>query len=99
MLVVEDCANLQEGGQAKFGWGNGTMGIEGTHVDDESGLVQAFAFDKGFGIWEAGMQGNKASGKKGVQHGLDKGAVGSFLSRGASIGKEEATRGSGLPNS
>ena len=45
------------------------------------------------------MQGNKASGKKGVQHGLDKGAVGSFLSRGASIGKEEATRGSGMPNS
>ena len=57
-----------------------------------------FLLDKDLCIGESWVQGNKTGGKEGIEHGLNKGAVGGFLWRGASVSQEESAGCAQGPN-
>ena len=71
MMCGEKGANFNKCRQAKLGRWDRAMGVEGLHVDDEGRFCGAFGFNKRFSVREAGVEGNQASFKEGVKHGLD----------------------------
>ena len=90
---AEGGANLEQSGEAEFGWWGGAVGVEGAHVDDEGCFGGTLALDKDFGIGEARVEGHQPGRQEGIKHCLHQGAVGWFLGRGAGVCEEEATGG------